>query len=322
MNLGIADRSERTKRRRRAFSLLELLLAVSLMSVIVLALYGMFHHTQRALRSSVTQVDVLEAGRATMDMLTRDLAQMSACDLAGGTNFMVRVSEVYKVIKPVVQPLPGAGPFKPNEQPFRTNLLQDVFLLSRFNKDFNGTLYRVLYADNGVGTLSRFTTNIPASYLTSNNLITNVLLQPPTNLARIADGVIHFRAAPYDADGLPMTATNRYTTNIFLFATNLAGTVLYTNIFPGTNFFLWQDKWVPKDALRWATNCAFLSNLLPAYVEIELGVLEQQTLEQFKTFAPGSAMATNFLASHVGQVHLFRQRVPIRQSPPMRAEYP
>jgi hypothetical protein len=304
---------------------MELLLAVSLTSVIIFALYGMFHQTQKALRSSITQVDVLEAGRATMDMLGRELAEMSPCGLAHGTNFMVQVSEVYKVIKPVVQPLPGTGPFKPNQQPFRTNLLQDVFLLSRFNKEFNGTVYRVLYANNGVGTLSRFTTNVPIAYLSSNNLITNVLLQPPTNLVRIADGVIHFRMVPYDSDGLPMTATNRYTTNSS--TTNilhpvLVGTVLYTNIFPGTNFFLWQDKWLPKEALRWATNCAFLSNLLPACVEIELGVLEQQTLEQFKAFAPGSALATNFLASHVGQVHLFRQRVPVRQSPPIRAKYP
>jgi hypothetical protein len=303
---------------------MELLLAVSLMSVIILALYGMFYHTQKALRASITQVDVLEGGRATMDMLTRELAEMSACDLACGTNFVVRVSEVYKVIGPVVQPLLGAGPFGPNEQPFRTNLLEDMFFLSRFNKDFRGTVYRVLYANNGVGTLSRFTTNIPAAYLTSNNLITNVLLQPVTNLVRITDGVIHFRALPYDADGLPMTATNRYTTNILLYAMKpiFVGTVLYTNIFPGTNFFLWQDKWVPKNTLRWATNCAFLSNLLPAYVEIELGVLEQETLEQFKTFAPGSPLATNFLATHVGQVHLFRQRVPIRQSPPIRANFP
>lgn len=320
MNPGTANRSGRAA--RRAFSIMELMLAVVLMSVIIFALYGMFHHTQRALRSSVTQVDVLESGRATMDMLARDLAEMSACDLAHGTNFMVRVSEVYRVIKPVVQPLPGEGPFGANQQPFRTNLLEDVFLLSRFNKQFNGTVYRVLYADNGVGTLSRFTTNIAAAYLTSNNLITNVLLQPMTNLARVADGVIHFRMTPYDADGLPMTATNRYTTNILLYATNLLGTVFYTNIFPGTNFFLWQDRWVPRDTLRWATNCAFVSNLLPACVEIELGVLEQRTLEQFKSFAPGSALATNFLATHVGQVHLFRQRVPIRQSPPIRANYP
>jgi len=327
MNPGTANRTERRTWRRRAFSLMELLLAVALMSVIILALYGMFSYTQRALRSGVTQVDVLEAGRATMDVLTRELAQMRPCDLAGGTNFMVRVSEVYKAIKPVVQPLLGAGPFGPNGPPFRTNLLEDVLFLSRFNKDFNLTLYRVLYADNGVGTLSRFTTNIPASYLSAEKLATNiisVLLQPPTNLARIADGVIHFRALPYDADGLPMTATNRYMTNVLFFPTesNLLGTVLYTNIFPGRNFFLWQDRWVPKETLRWATNCAFLGNLVPAYVEIELGVLEQQTLEQFKTFAPGSALATNFLASHVGQVHLFRQRVPTRESPPMRTTYP
>ena len=64
--------------REAAFSLVELLLAVSLMSVIVFGLYSMFNETQKALRSNVRQVDVLEAGRAAIELLVSDLEQASS----------------------------------------------------------------------------------------------------------------------------------------------------------------------------------------------------------------------------------------------------
>ena len=64
-------------RARRAFSLIEILTAVSIMTVIIIALYAMFDHTQKALRGSVSQTDVLESGRAAMEMIKRELEQMS-----------------------------------------------------------------------------------------------------------------------------------------------------------------------------------------------------------------------------------------------------
>jgi prepilin-type N-terminal cleavage/methylation domain-containing protein len=58
---------------RRAFSLLELMVAIGLLSVIVLALYSMFDQTQKALHKNIGQVDVMEAGRLAMDLIVRDL---------------------------------------------------------------------------------------------------------------------------------------------------------------------------------------------------------------------------------------------------------
>ena len=48
------------------FSLVEVLVVVSLLSLIVLALMAVFSSTQKAFRSAVTQTDVLEGGRAGM----------------------------------------------------------------------------------------------------------------------------------------------------------------------------------------------------------------------------------------------------------------
>src|SRR5260370_29875183 len=77
-NVGIANFSTphsalRTPHSIRAFSLVEILVTMALLSVIVLGLLAMFHQTQRAFTQSLMQVDVLEAGRAATDVMTREV---------------------------------------------------------------------------------------------------------------------------------------------------------------------------------------------------------------------------------------------------------
>ena len=59
---------------RAAFTLIEVMVVVVLLSLIVIALMAVFNSTQSAFRASVTQTDVLESGRAAMDMITRRFA--------------------------------------------------------------------------------------------------------------------------------------------------------------------------------------------------------------------------------------------------------
>src|ERR1700679_302449 len=63
--------------RRCAFSLVEVLLVVTLLSLIVLVLMTVFNSTQSAFRTGVTQTDVLEGGRVAMDMIVSDLKVMT-----------------------------------------------------------------------------------------------------------------------------------------------------------------------------------------------------------------------------------------------------
>ncbi|HTD66766.1 MAG TPA: hypothetical protein VK846_09595, partial [Candidatus Limnocylindria bacterium] len=52
---------------------------------------------------------------------------------------------------------------------------------------------------------------------------------------------------------------------------------------------------------------------IPAYVDIEIGVLEPATLKQFRALKDFNTVAAqNFLRDHVGRIHFFRERVPIR----------
>jgi hypothetical protein len=69
------------------------------------------------------------------------------------------------------------------------------------------------------------------------------------------------------------------------------------------------------------TTAQFTGISLPAYVEVELGILEDRTLAHYQALTngsdgPGSA-AWNYLMNHAGQVHIFRQRIPIRNVNPV-----
>src|SRR5690349_3759533 len=116
-----------------AFSLIELLTAVSIMMVIIYALYSMFNQTQKALRANITQVDVLESGRAASEMIGRELEQLSACYLPQAINLFAGVSPI--------QPLTQAD-LEPSLVPLRTNILQEFFFLSQHKNTWVGTGYR------------------------------------------------------------------------------------------------------------------------------------------------------------------------------------
>jgi hypothetical protein len=272
---------------------------VGIMAVIVGALYGMFHFTQKALRANVTQVDVLADGRAAMEQLARELGLIAATRVQGGTNFTAQPSPVYE---PVIQPLmAGAG--------MRTNVLDETFFMSRYDREYSGTTYRVLYAKNGVGALGKFSGTWPvlgADPTTLALFATGVVGQDPTNYVTLADGVIHFRVLAYDPSGFPLVYNRTNISPAYrVHRVNASGAVLQTTA---------NSNVVLRGLPTGETRCVFLSNALPAYVEVELGLLEPKTYEQFKAFQAGSPLAQRFLADHAAQVHLFRQRVPIRQA--------
>ena len=67
-------------------------------------------------------------------------------------------------------------------------------------------------------------------------------------------------------------------------------------------------------SLKNTSTAAFRSNALPAYLELELGVLEPETMRQYKQIlADGdSVRAQNFLSKRIAKVQIFRKRIPLR----------
>ena len=242
-----------------AFSLIEILVAVSLLAVIMLGLLAMFYQTQRAMRMGSTQVDVLETGRAAMQILTDDLKQIVASD-ADFTNLQATTASM------LVQPRYfGNDP--------QSNYLQEIFFLRRENDNWIGTGYFVdpITPNGGAGALHRFTEALPISRSNALALLYKDFTSTiPTNTPQVADRVIHLQLKAYDSSG----------TNIGL------------------------------------TDFTYITSSLPAYIDVELGVVEPKTYERFRAKYPGlpdnGKVALDYLTTQIDRVHLFRQRIPIR----------
>jgi hypothetical protein len=298
----------------------EILVTMSLLSLIVLGLMIMFNQTQRAFRSTMTQSDVLESARATMDILARDLEQMAPSqnpDLLingvkyRGTNFLAETPNLNFML----QELPGS-PLP------RTNFMQRFFFLTKLNQDWIGTGYLVLPEDGTgfIGALYRFSgTNYPRFGVVNLSgrfySAVQAALQnlgkglPVTNMNRIADGIVHLRVRPFAPNGFPIVGDVGYINAIYR-----------TN--PITPFYgpIRQVAAIANNAYPdHMAGCYFLSNAVPAYVEIELGILEPQIFQRYRSI-PVPAAQLQYLSNHVAQVHLFRQRIPVRNVDP--AAYP
>lgn len=295
------------ERRRTAFTLIEILVAMVLMTLIVLALMEVFNSTQTAFRSGLTQTDVLESGRVAMDLIKSDLETMTPSDGFGMTNGNIINSNLganfyianYNYA-PLYQPLPASG----NQ---RTNVLENFFILSRGNVNGSdswiGTGYAVVTnsPDGSLYSLYRFTTNYPVmafgpAFVFTNDFL-NKFLPSPTNYSRLMDGVVDLQLYAFDNNGQKLNTSDYYFNNEI--KTNVA-------------IYQLNPSSVPDEY-----GCIFYSNKVPASVEVEMGVLEDKTLEHAESSIPaGNTAVINYLAQHVGQVHIFRQRVPIRNVDP------
>jgi len=279
------------------FSLIELMVAVGLMSLVVLGLLVMFQQTQRAFTGSMTQVDMLEGARATTDLIERELEQMTPSHTPYAANFVSELAPPDQSFTPAFsyQDLPGTGspPLR------RLNVLHHFFFLTRENQTWRGIGYLVGPPAFGVGTLYRFwqETNSSVGMLRTNFDTAATQLYRnrfPTNLlTRMVDGVVHLRVRAYNTNG-------------FLIVSNVLSEPFI------------QVKWDPRTPISGTeVDYYFWSNAVPAYVELEIGFLEDRAVGRFKSLGSPTATSANavqqqYLQNHVGQVHLFRRRVAIR----------
>jgi len=274
MKLSRTSQANRSRAASVAFSVIEIMLAVSLLAVIIVGLLAMFYQVQRAFRLGTAQVDVMEAGRATMSVLTRDLRGATATRFDFVTNM-------------AIVPSPP-GSFNTMNLPSgnqRTNYLRDLFFLSKIDNDqYVFTSYRISNAVSGVGTLYRFDTSpmlVDPSPALARQMIANTNrfmaeARPDREVSsfhQVVDGVLNLTATAYD----------------------LRGDIDYTNAFAAAPY-----------------SFAYTGAALPAFIDLELVVLEPGAVEKYRARAEVNPVnAQNFLAQQVGRAHVFRQRVAI-----------
>ncbi|MCL5096402.1 MAG: hypothetical protein M1608_02490 [Candidatus Omnitrophica bacterium] len=278
-----------------------MMVVIALLTVIVIGLYAMFNQTQRALISTTTQVDVLEPGRAALDLISRELEQMSPAGYVApnyaATNLLLTYANTYETEQPLVD---GTS---------RTNVLEDCYFLVRSNHWWIGDGFFVASATNGalnqtetsqigVGTLFRFspTNVVPVRQLTPLYLadMGRAFVQAKTNVQMafpVIDGVVHFRVRPLDSTGRLITYSQ--TTNILL-------NLVYLKNSPGG---LWERTY------------SFRNNALPAYLDLELGVLEPHVMTKANVL-PNAATQKKYIEQQAGAVHLFHKLIPIRIAQP------
>lgn len=269
-------------RLRRAFTLIEVLVVVALLSFIILGLVAMFSQTQRAYTLGMTQVDVLEGGRAVTEMITREALQIKPSQVSTGVNFFMQIP-LYTTLK---QNLEASTPAAS-----RTNVFQDLYYLTEENRTWAGFGYHVSTPDTGIGTLYRYESKSvfgqsPAwlfyrfQFEADNDIV--------TNMNRILDNVVHFKVRAFDTNGywitndMPKGADVRYSTSV---APGEIGYYMMSN------------------------------SVVPASIEFELGIMEERTAARARAIA-NATRRRDFLTNQVGKVHVFRWRVPVRNVDP------
>jgi hypothetical protein len=286
-----------------------MMVVMGLLTVIILGLLLMFNQTQRAFRTGMTQVDVLENGRTVTEMIARELSQMTPQGFArtsNTVNFFVSLPSNPNNYSPLLQPLPGGNGEK------RTNLLEELFFTRRDGLDsWMGTGYFVRTNDGSgnlgfpglVGSLYRFE-------MSTNDFVVQqsprIIFDAYRNsrgiegrASRVMDGVIHFKIKAYDTNGVWQTdnLTNNY------------------NSATSFNFIKSDIRMFPAVAPGEVGQYFYYSNAVPAFVEFELGILEGRVMERAKSI-PDLVARRQYLEDQAARVHLFRMRVPVRNVDP------
>ena len=269
--------------RSAAFTLVEILIVAVLLTVIILGLLAMFQQTQKAFRVGLTQTDVLESGRATTQLLARELEHIHPAN-GDAVNFFAWI------------PLPRQEQDLPATSLKRWNYLQEMFFLTRSNQYWIGIGYRVdtnNLVKLGTSSLYRYEarTHISTDPIWMNYDFYN---QPLTSLSRITDAVVHFKIQAYDLKGVLLT--NETIQNI-----------------PDTVIKMSSGNYAPGQVGLYAMT----NKTVPAFIDFELAILEPRAQERVRTLSdvPGSA-AADYLAQQAGRVHVFRQRVTVRNVDP------
>jgi hypothetical protein len=305
------------------FTLVEILITAALLSFIIIGLLMMFSQTQHAFVSSMTQTDMLEAGRCVNDLIVNDMSDVTPAELPNTLNFY---ADFDYGMQPLILSLPGSTEA-------RTNIIQKFYFLSENNLVWSAVAYQVVpyYTDStgegyGPGALYRFVTNITryAAAPLGLRLTSQTNLAPNTpplyydynfsgvfvSSNKIADGVVDLRVRAFATNGWPITYDMTYRTNaaVFRVMTNAP----YVTNFAFVNFAQATLPGGNAPNVGEPLYYAFWSNALPAQIELEYGLLEPRILQHFQGLAQaGETAQLQYLSNHAAEVHIFRQRISV-----------
>lgn len=182
-----------TRRRQQGLTILEIMVASGLMIIIIFGLLAMFNQTQRAFKSSLRQVDVLEGGRAIMDMVVRDLEQLaSPPGISNTVTFHADRTYTFSFLN--------------GTEAINSNRLTEVFVTWPESLTWHGVAFRPEDDGKGLATLYRgqkSTNYVDLVPPAMNNFLYTQFDAGKFAWYRVAQGIVHFHVRPLDTNGLP-----------------------------------------------------------------------------------------------------------------------
>jgi type II secretory pathway component PulJ len=274
----------RRNHRRHGLTVLEMLVSTTLLLLIVIGLTAMFVQTQRAFQAGVKQSGVSDVGSTVVDMIAADLSQISDSRNQTNINFFFGWASVNSTMQ-----------YQDSLSiPFRMNQDQEIFMLVHTNDQWEGIGYAVsnnVTGAAGAGTLYRFAEQTSAPlldnhlFLDFSNAVVNQFF--PTNTChRVADGIIHLKVYAFDQYG----NENPYE---------------YGHDFDSANAFSYPLPSSSADILIDSTND------LPGSIQLEVGILEPDTITKARALSSVGTAEVNLLSKAAGNVHVFRQQIPV-----------
>ncbi|HTI72532.1 MAG TPA: prepilin-type N-terminal cleavage/methylation domain-containing protein [Candidatus Limnocylindria bacterium] len=346
--------SYRNDTRQGGFSLAELTVAVGLLAVVVLALYSMFNQVQKAFHQSLNQVDTTEGVRSAIDLIAADLQKAGTPGINQGICMVIHPGPKIPAYGSTNRLfLPGQSPNGPivfplNEILYMYRDAQGGWHTAGYligNSDnlatapTNGAVGLYRYDDATISTneLNATRSKYYESPLTLRgnhvskatrmrerfvNLLTGRTGNGPyANLAnvtpRVLDGVVYFRVTALDREGRPYLLIPRTGTDIqWVYPPLLTNNAYLDDVSTNKQIYLSRD-W-PNNSVISPNESAvvFYGTNLPTAIEIELGILDTQQVERFRTLSENSPKAAqNFLANSGAQLVTLKQRVNLRTAP-------
>lgn len=212
--------SIRRRTGQQAVTLLELMVAMSVLTFIIFGLYTMFDRTQKAFLETTTQKDVLESGRNFMGMMVSDLEEMHASNISERTNLYIQPIYIngYPINGFRQNSMVGSNLF--------TNVVQEFFFLTKTSQ-WTAVAYLMqpmstnsgdymLYTNLGVGALRRYSYTTNDYYHKTVDLFTNYLSSSSSDFQLVSDGVVHLALRAYDQDGNWVDTSGWSYTNTFV----------------------------------------------------------------------------------------------------------
>lgn len=334
---------------RSAFSLAELMVAVSLLTVVVLALYSVFNQTQKAFRASLNQVDVDEAARSAMELISRDIEQAAVAGFRATptngtviTNLVIRYDGQFPIVS---SNLLGYG--------LRESAFHELFYWVRSREQpysfeprgyfvapetlpaeaVQGSDLRGLRPFEGIGTLYRFDgfPTEPVSAVTGRDLngFTNRPAPRQAWASRIVNAYFQW---PLDDVTVRAGRTNaaRVIEGVVLFRVIpcdasgraldpaepwLSGGALEARNLRQLLVSRGVDLGLAPNGNRLNSTLKFARDSLPTFLDLELGVLDPATLSTLRSLP--AAVRGGFIQRNLGKIQIFRQRIHLRAAPPL-----